>query len=456
MLGQKRLLDRIDLPIDRIPDRWYNVIPDLPRMPERYVDNATGKPVTQQFMERLLTRAMVAQESSLERWISIPQPVRDAYGMWRPTPLIRAIALERHLGTPAQIYFKYEATAPTGSHKLNSALAQAYFAKRDGHDRLVTDTGAGQWGSALALACQMMDLDLLVYMVRASFHQKPYRRHLMQTYGAQVLPSPSDTTEFGRGVLAKNPDHPGSEATAVSESIERVLEDETARLAVGAFSNHCLLHQTVIGQELREQLAIIDRHPDYLVASVGCGSNMGGMCLPFVEDKLNGADITFLAVEPEACPPLTRGEYRLDFADASGSGPGVLTYTLGHDFVPPPIHAGGLRYHGCAPLIGLLRHEGLLDAVAYPQTEVFDAGTMFARLQGYLPAPEACHPIRAVVDLAQQCKEQGRDATIVFCYSGHGLLDLESYGRYNAGELRDVEYETFSATDEPQVMRAAA
>jgi tryptophan synthase beta chain len=446
-VDNRGLLDRIDLPIERIPDRWYNVLPDLPRLPERYVDNATGQPISLEYMERVMTSAMVAQEFSMERWIAIPEAVRNAYKMWRPTPLVRAVALERHLGTPAHIYFKYEATAPTGSHKLNSALAQAYYAKRDGHTKLVTDTGAGQWGSAIALACQMMDLDLEVFMVRASFHQKPYRRYLMETYGASVLPSPSDTTEFGRGLLAAEPNHPGSEATAVSESIERVLEDEAARLSVGAFSNHCLLHQTVVGMELREQLEMIDREPDFLVASVGCGSNLGGMVMPFVEDKLNGADITFLAAEPEACPPLTRGEWMLDYADASGAGPGVWTYSLGHDFVPPPIHAGGLRYHGCAPLVGLLRHEGLLDAAAYPQTEVFDAGTTFARLQGYLPAPEACHAIRAVIDVANRCKEEDREATIVFCYSGHGLLDLEAFGRYNAGLLRDVEYETFQAED---------
>jgi tryptophan synthase beta chain len=447
----QRLLERIDLPIEAIPERWYNVLPDLPRMPESYVDPATGQPISQQFMERLLTKAMVAQEASLERWVSIPEAVRDAYAMWRPTPLMRAHALERFLDTPAEIYFKYEATAPTGSHKLNSALAQAYYAKRDGHTRLVTDTGAGQWGSAIALACRLMDLELLVYMVRASYHQKPYRRHLMETYGASVLPSPGLSTAFGRRLLAEHPDHPGSEATAVSESIESVYEDSGSRLAVGAFANHCLLHQTVIGLETRAQLDLIDREADFLVASVGCGSNMGGLVLPWVEDKLNGSEVEFLAVEPEACPPLTRGEYRLDYADASGSGPAVYTYTLGHDFVPPPIHAGGLRYHGCAPLIGLLRHEGLLNAVAYPQTEVFAAGSRFARLHGLVPAPEACHPIRAVMDLANACKAQGRRATIVFCYSGHGLLDLEAYGRFNAGQLRDVEPERFGRPEDEEL-----
>lgn len=448
-----RVSERVDLPVDRIPSRWYNVMPDLPRLPEKYINNATGEPVTPEYMERLLAKAMVAQESSLERWITIPEPVRDAYALWRPTPLIRALALERELDTPAQIWFKYEATSPSGSHKLNSALAQAYFAKRDGHTRLVTDTGAGQWGSALALACKLFGLDLLVFMVRASYHQKPYRRHLMETYGAEVRPSPSDTTEFGRKLLAENPNHPGSEATAVSESIESVYADEGTRLAVGAFSNHCLLHHSVIGLELREQLQIVGREPDYLIASVGCGSNLGGFALPFLEDKLNGADLTILAAEPDACAPLTRGEYRLDYADQAGQGPGVYTYTLGHDFVPPPIHAGGLRYHGCAPLVGLIRHEGLLDAKAYRQTEVFDAGTTFAKLQGYLPAPESAHAIRAVIDVAQECKRTGREATIVFNYSGHGLLDLEAYGRYNAGQLRDVEEEDFIAPS-MEVLRA--
>ena len=273
----------------------------------------------------------------------------------------------------------------------------------------------------------------------------------METYGAEVVPSPGDTTEFGRSLLAAYPDHPGSEATAVSEALQLVDADEGTRYAVGAFSNHCLLHHTVIGQEVREQLAEIGRTPDYLIASVGCGSNLGGFALPFLEDKLNGADITILAAEPEACAPLTHGTYRLDFADASGRGPGVYTYTLGHEFVPPPIHAGGLRYHGCAPLVGLIRHEGLLDAIAYPQTQVFDAATTFTRLQGYLPAPESAHAIRAAIEVALECKRTGREATIVFNYSGHGLLDLEAYGRYNAGLLRDVEQEDFIAPT-PEVL----
>jgi len=443
----KTLMDRVDLPVKDIPKRWYNAVPALPKAPEKYIDNSTGEPVTQEYIERLWTKSMTAQEFSMERWISIPAPILEAYSMWRPTPLIRAIALERYLDTPAEIWFKYEATSPTGSHKMNSALAQAYYAKREGHTRLVTDTGAGQWGSALAMACRMFDLDLTVFMVRSSFHQKPYRRYLMETYGAKVYPSPGVNSEFGRELLRKSPDHPGSEATAVSETLEIVRSNDGARMAVGAFSNHCLLHQTVIGLELREQLRMIDRKPDFIVGSVGCGSNMAGISSPFMEDKLNGQDITFLAVEPESCAPLTHGEYRLDFADAAGAGPGVYTYTLGHDFVPPPIHAGGLRYHGCAPLIGQMRHQGILDSVAYPQTQIFEAGKTFANLQGYLPAPESCHPIRAVIDLANQCKQEKRKATIVFSYSGHGLLDLEAYSRFNNGELRDIEVETFESAE---------
>src|ERR671932_405988 len=312
MYGRARVteapLERIDLPVDAIPDRWYNVLPDLPRAPDELLD------------------------------------------------------------------------ARTGSHKLNSALAQVYYAKQEGVRRLVTDTGAGQWGAALALARALMGIEVVVYMVRASFHQKPGRRHLMETFGATVLPSPGESTDAGRAFLKLDPDHPGSEATAVSEALEVVAGDPDSRFAMGAFANHVLLHQTVIGQEAREQLELVDREPDYLVASVGCGSNMGGLALPWGADKLNGGDITLLAAEPAACPTLTKGEYRWDFADAVGSGPMTRTYTLGHEFVPPPIHAGGLRYHGAAPLVGLLRDEGLIDPVAYRQTDVFAAGSLFARL----------------------------------------------------------------------------
>jgi len=432
-------LDRVDLPAERIPRRWYNVLPDLPRMPEAYRDGDTGEPLSDERLNRLLAPALVAQERSAERWVEIPGPVRDAYRMWRPTPLFRAVALERHLETPAEIYFKYEGAGPAGSHKLNSALAQAYYAKRDGIKRLVTDTGAGQWGQAIALACARFDLDLLVYMIRASYEQKPYRRILMETYGAQVRPSPGVHTEFGRNLLREIPGHPGSEGTAVSESMETVLADPGSRMAVGAFSNYCLMHQTVIGLETREQLELIDREPDFLIASVGCGSNIGGFVNPWVAEKLAGREVTFLAAEAAACPTLTRGAYAWDYVDSAASGPKVLSYSIGHDFIPPVIHAGGLRYHGCAPIVGLLRHEGMIDAVAFAQSEVFAAAKLMTRLQGYLPAPEAAHAIKAAIDVALRCKREHRKAVIVLCYSGNGLLDLPAYEDFNHGLLEDLE-----------------
>ncbi len=445
-------IERHDLPLSKIPKRWYNVVPDLPRIPDDYLHPVTREPVDREFMERLLPKALVAQESSMERWITIPEEVRAAYRLWRPTPLFRAHGLERHLDTPAEIYFKYEGASPSGSHKLNSALAQAYYAKLEGVDRLVTDTGAGQWGSALSLACSLFGIKALAYMVRASYESKPYRRNLMETFGQQVLPSPGPHTEYGRALLAGTPDHPGSEATAVSEALETVRRNPGDRFSMGAFANHVLLHQTVVGLETREQLAEIGKQPDHLVASVGCGSNMGGFAFPFVGDKLAGADIGILAAEPAACPTLTAGEYRYDFADGSGSGPMARTYTLGYEFVPPPIHSGGLRYHGAAPLVGLARHEGILDSRAYAQREVFEAGTLFARLHGLVPAPESAHAIRAVIELAQECTRQRRHAVIVFCYSGHGLLDLGAYGSFNAGEMADAEpYEVTLAAGEPAV-----
>lgn len=448
--GTVHSLERHDLPLRKIPKRWYNVLPDLPRVPDDYLDPATREPVGQGFMERLLPKALIAQEMSPERWITIPEEVRSAYGLWRPTPLFRAHALERHLDTPAEIYFKYEAASPSGSHKLNSALAQAYYARLEGVDRLVTDTGAGQWGSALSLACSLFGVKALVYMVRASFETKPYRRHFMETFGQHVLPSPGPHTAYGRSLLEKAPDHPGSEATAVSEALETVRQNPGDRFSMGAFANHVLLHQTVVGLETREQLEDIGKQPDFLVASVGCGSNMGGFAFPFVGDKLAGADLRILAAEPAACPTLTSGEYRYDFADASGLGPLARTYTLGHDFVPPPIHSGGLRYHGAAPLVGLARHEGILDSRAYAQKEVFEAGSLFARLHGLLPAPETAHAIRATMDIAEECRRTRRRAVIVFCYSGHGLLDLGAYGSFTAGEMADAEpYECGPAAGDP-------
>ncbi len=432
-------LARFDLPADRAPESWYNVLPDLPSSLPEWNDPATGEPVSTEYLDEILTPALVAQERSMERWIEIPEEVAEHYRTWRPTPLFRAHALERELQTPAAIYFKYEAASPSGSHKLNSAIAQAYYAKRDGIKRLVTDTGAGQWGSALALAGALMGIEVVVYMIRASFHGKPDRRNMIETFGATVLESPGNGTRAGRRFLAEDEDHPGSEATAVSEALEVVREDPESRFAVGAFTNHVLMHQTVIGLETQQQLAALEVKPDYLVASVGCGSNMGGFALPWLSDKLAGEDITIMAAEPEACATLTNGEYRRDFADATGSGPEVLSMTLGHDFVPPPIHAGGLRYHGAAPIVGLLYNEGLIESRAYAQTDVFKGAVAFARLTGLIPAPETAHALSAVTDLARQCTERDRPANIVFCYSGHGLLDLAAYGRYNRDELEDSE-----------------
>lgn len=432
-------LDRIDLPAERIPQRWYNVLADLPRMPEDYLDADTGLPLSETQLRQLLVPALAAQERSLQRWVEIPEAVREAYKMWRPTPLFRALGLERYLETTAEIYFKYEGAGPAGSHKLNSALAQAYYAKRDGIERLVTDTGAGQWGTAIALACAYFGLDLLVYMIRASYEHKPYRRFLMETYGAEVRPSPGMHSAFGRALLQSSPEHPGSEGTAVSEAMETVRGDPSSRMAVGAFSNFCLMHQTMIGLETREQLALIDREPDFLIASVGCGSNIGGLVGPWVSEKLAGREITFLAAESAACPTLTRGTYGWDFVDSAARGPKVLSYSLGHEFVPPAIHAGGLRYHGCAPIVGLLREQGLIDAVALEQSEAFAAGKLSARLHGYLPAPESAHALKAAIDVALRCKQERRKAVVVLCYSGHGLLDLAAYDAFNRGTIEDAE-----------------
>lgn len=427
--------ERFELKQSQLPDRWYNIVPDLPRSPEPLLDPQTSEHVTTEYLERLWPATLVAQETSPERWVNIPGRVIDAYRLWRPTPLMRARALEEYLGTPARIYFKYEGGSPTGSHKLNSAIAQAYLAKLAGVRRLVTDTGAGQWGSALAFAGSLVGIEVLVYMVRSSYFQKPYRRNMMEIYGATVLPSPSEETEFGRRLLAEVPDHPGSEGIAVTDAINAVNEDPGSRLAIGGFGNFVLLHQTVLGLEAQEQLEELGEFPDFLVASVGCGSNLGGLAFPWVREKLGGSDLQIVAAEPEACPTLTQGKYAYDFADAGSVGPRSCTYTLGHEFVPPPIHAGGLRYHGCAPLVGLLRHEGVVGARAYSQKQVFEAGMLFSKLHGLIPAPETCHAISAAIEIAVECKSSGREAVILFCYSGNGILDLSAYDAYRSGEL---------------------
>lgn len=442
-------LDRIDAPRPAPPDRWYNVIPDLPKAPDPLLDPKTRSPVTSEYMERLLTRIAIAQEASLERWIEIPGPVAHAYRLWRPTPLYRALALEQHLSTPAEIYFKYEASSPSGSHKLNSALPQTYFASLERVGRLVTDTGAGQWGSALALAGRLFEVETTVYMVRASLDQKPYRRLLMESLGAEVLPSPSATTECGRRVLDLDPNHPGSEAIAVGEAIETVHQDPAAKLAIGGFGNHVLLHQTVIGLEAREQLLVADRQPDFLIASCGCGSNLAGLAFPWVADKLQGSPVTILGAEPSDCPTLSEGTYRYDYADAFGVGPLTRTYTLGHDFLPAAIHAGGLRYHGVAPLIGALRALGVIESRAFTQEEALSAGLLFTRLHGLVPAPETAYAIRAAIEVARQSKLADKRDVILFCFSGAGQFDLEAYTSLEAPSA------SRSSFDHPMASRAS-
>jgi tryptophan synthase beta chain len=379
---------------------------------------------------------------SAERWIPIPipEPVREIYRLWRPSPLYRAQRLERALQTPARIYYKHEGVSPAGSHKPNTAVAQAYYNKEAGITRLSTETGAGQWGSALALAGQMLGLEVRVYMVKVSYHQKPYRRSMMHTWGAEVLASPTDRTESGRKILAQDPDSPGSLGIAISEAVEEAASRKDTHYSLGSVLNHVLLHQTVIGEEAKRQLEKIGEYPDMVFAPCGGGSNLGGIAFPFFADKAAGKAVRLVAVEPSSCPTLTRGIYAYDFGDAVGLTPLMKMYTLGHDFVPPSIHAGGLRYHADSPLVCQLYHEGLLEAVAVPQLATFEAGVMFARHEGIVPAPESNHAIRAVIDEALSCKASGEPKTLLFNLSGHGHFDMSSYDKYFNGELEDYEY----------------
>jgi tryptophan synthase beta chain len=424
---------------DALPSAWFNLTPSLPVPPSPYLHPQTREPVGPEALAPLFPMELIRQEVTTDRWVDIPGPVLDAYRIWRPTPLVRAVDLERALDTPARIWFKYEGGSPAGSHKPNTAVAQAYYNRAEGVRRLVTETGAGQWGSALAFACARFGLECLVYMVRTSYDAKPYRRGLMETWGARVVASPSEETGAGRAVLAGDPDSPGSLGIAISEAVEVAAGAGDSHYALGSVLNHVLLHQTVIGLELKEQLAIAGVEPDVLVACVGGGSNFGGFTFPLLADKLAGKlDARFVAVEPTAAPTLTEGRYDYDLGDQAGMTPLILMYTLGADFVPAPIHAGGLRYHGDSPLVSLLVKEGLVEAVAYPQSKVFEAATQFARTEGHLPAPEPAHAIRAVVDEALRCREEGRAETIVFNLCGHGHFDLKAYEDYLTGRLLDV------------------
>lgn len=430
----KVLLDEGD-----IPTHWYNVVADMPNPPAPPL-GPDGKPVTPDALAAIFPPGIIEQEISSERWIAIPQEVRDIYRQWRPAPLYRARRLEQALGTPARIFYKYEGGSPAGSHKPNSAIAQAWYNREAGVKRLATETGAGQWGSSLALAGQMLGLEVRVYMVRVSYEQKPYRRAMMETWGAEVLASPSELTEAGRRLRAENPDSPGSLGIAISEAVEEAASRKDTNYALGSVLNHVLLHQTVIGLESRKQFEKIGEYPDMVFAPCGGGSNFGGVAFPFLADKAAGREVRLIAVEPSSCPTLTRGHYAYDFGDSVGLTPLLKMYTLGHDFVPPGIHAGGLRYHGDSALVSQLYHEGLVEAVAVPQLATFEAGVLFSRTEGIIPAPESNHAIRACIDAALECKQTGEAKTLFFNLSGHGHFDMSAYERYFQGELQDYEY----------------
>ncbi len=425
---------------DRIPRAWYNIVPDLPQPPAPVLNPGTGQPIGPGDLAPLFPMALIGQEVSAEPEIEIPDPVRSAYALYRPTPLHRAHRLERALDTPAHIYYKYEGGSPAGSHKPNTAIAQAFFNKQEGVKRLATETGAGQWGSALAFAGALFGLEVKVYMVRASYDQKPYRRILMETYGAEVVPSPSTTTTYGLRVLAEHPDSPGSLGIAISEAVEDAAGRDDTKYSLGSVLNHVLLHQTVIGQEALEQMAMAGEEPDVIIACAGGGSNFSGLTFPFVGRKLRGqASYRVIAVEPAAAPSLTRGRYAYDFGDTGHLTPLVKMHTLGSDFIPEPIHAGGLRYHGMAPLVSLLKEIGVIEAQAVHQRSTFEAGVQFARTEGIVPAPESSHAIRVAIDEALEAKEAGERRVILFGLSGHGHFDLTAYERYLHGELEDYE-----------------
>ena len=430
---------KITLSSEDVPKNWYNINADLPvelPMPK----NSEGKDQISS-LQKAFTKAGLEQEFSKERYIKIPNEVRELYmQMGRPSPLFRATKLEEYLNTPAKIYYKREDTSPTGSHKLNSAIPQAYFAKKEGVERLTTETGAGQWGTALSLACNLLDLECTVYMVKVSFNQKPDRKNIMNIYNGNVYASPSENTKVGREILSKDPDHPGSLGVAISEAMEEALENENVKYTLGSVLNQVMLHQTVIGQELKTQLEIAEEEPDVMIACAGGGSNFAGSLFPFIKDKIDGnSDTKFIAVEPSACPTLTEGKYEYDFGDVNGFTPMLKMFTLGHDFVAPTVHAGGLRYHGMSPQVSLLTKEGFIEPTSAHQRDVFEAGILFARNEGVLPAPETTHAIKATIDEALKCKQTGEEKTIVMNFSGHGMLDLKGYASYFEGTMQNAK-----------------
>ncbi len=437
----KQIPNRVFLSEDELPKQYYNIAADMPNAPMPYLNPMTMKPVAPADLEPLFAKALIEQEVSTERYIDIPGEVREIYASFRPSPLVRAYRLEKALGTPAKIYYKYEGSNPSGSHKLNSAVPQAFYNKIEGIKRIATETGAGQWGSALSIACSMFGLECTVYMVRVSYDQKPYRKTLMQTYGANVIASPSPLTNAGRSILDKDPNSLGSLGIAISEAVEDAVMREDTHYALGSVLNHVILHQTIIGLEAKKQFEKIDEYPDIVIGCNGGGSNFSGCAFPFMQDKLiRGANTEFFAIEPAACPKLTKGKFAYDFGDTAKMAPITMMYTLGHDFIPAGIHAGGLRYHGDSALLSQLYHDGHVNAAAVQQTDVFKAAVTFARAEAILPAPESSHAIAYAIKKALECKETGEAKTIFFNLSGHGDFDLAAYDEYLSGKLQDFEY----------------
>jgi tryptophan synthase beta chain len=429
-------LTKIILDENELPKQWYNILADFPTPLAPPLNPATQEPIKPEELAPLFPQALIKQEMSSERYIKIPEEIRDVYRLWRPSPLYRAHRLEKVLGTPAKIYYKYEGVSPPGSHKPNTSIAQAYYNMKEGVERITTETGAGQWGSALSLACNYFDIECKVYMVRSSFEQKPYRKSLINLWGATVVPSPSPDTQFGRKILEEMPNTSGSLGIAISEAVEDAALNDNTKYALGSVLNHVMLHQTIIGLEAQKQLAQVEEYPDIVIGCCGGGSNLAGISLPYIKDKMERKhNPSVIAVEPSACPSLTKGKYEYDFGDMAEMTPLLKMYTLGHNFIPPAIHAGGLRYHGSSPIISRLLGDKLIDAVSYHQVEVFDAGVTFARSEGIIPAPESSHAIKCAVDEALKCKQSGEEKTILFNLSGHGHFDMTSYDKYFNKEI---------------------
>ncbi|NLN77595.1 MAG: TrpB-like pyridoxal phosphate-dependent enzyme [Armatimonadetes bacterium] len=418
-----------------IPTEWYNIAADLGEPPPPPLHPATQQPCKPEDLAPIFPMGVLEQEMSTQRWIKIPEPVLEKLALWRPSPLYRAVGLEKALKTPAKIFYKYEGTSPAGSHKLNTAIAQAYYNKLEGTTRIATETGAGQWGAALSIACNFFGIGCTVYMVKCSYQAKPYRRSMMHTFGGEVYPSPSEKTEFGRQVLMNDPDCPGSLGIAISEAIEDTLAHDDVKYSLGSVLNHVVLHQTIIGLEAKKQLEMAGVYPDVVIGCVGGGSNFGGIVMPFMADKIAGKDVRAVAVEPKACPTLTSGAYKYDFGDTAKMTPLLKMHSLGPDFIPPAIHAGGLRYHGMAPLVSLIVEKGLAEAVAVDQLDIFEAALTFARSEGIVVAPESAHAILQAINEANQATEEGKERVILFNLSGHGFLDLGAYDSYFADKL---------------------